>query len=257
MPDRSDVREDLLLSAFVSLTDTLVRGFDVVDLLEELSQTCVRLLGVTSVGILFADPGGTLRVVASSDETTHHLELLQVQNDAGPCVDCFSTGRPVEIGDLADAPEPTSFARAAVTYGFRSVCALPLRLRDTTIGAVNLLRTAPGVLPAADRRLAQALADVATIAVIQHRIVVRGEELSNQLQGALVSRVTIEQAKGLLAERAAISFDEAFALLRTYARARGERLTDVAASFIEGSTTVAELHAAARRSEQGNRSSPA
>jgi transcriptional regulator with GAF, ATPase, and Fis domain len=235
-------REKNLLAAFVSLTDTLVNGFDVVDMLGELTATCVRLLDVTAAGIMLSDQRGLLRVLASSTETTRLLELLQLQNDAGPCLECYRTSRIVEVADLTlpDSRWPT-FAAAAQEAGFASICAIPLRLRQQTIGAMNLLRREPGTMPHADRQLAQALADVATIGVLQHRAVMRSEEVTMQLQGALNSRLVVEQAKGLLSERASISLETAFDLLRSYSRPRGERLSEVARRFVDGSLSVDDL----------------
>jgi transcriptional regulator with GAF, ATPase, and Fis domain len=235
-------REGELLSAFVGLTDTLVSGFDVVDLLGELTDTCVQLLDVTTAGIMLSDQRGLLRVLASSTETTRLLELLQLQNDEGPCLDAYKSSQIVEVADLgASLDRWPVFAPAAVAAGFASMCAVPLRLRTQTIGAMNLLRANAGTMPTADRQLAQALADVATIGVLQHRAVMRSEEVTVQLQGALNSRLVVEQAKGLLSERASISLDAAFELLRSYARPRGERLSEVARQFVNGALGVEDL----------------
>ena len=235
-------REEKLLAAFVALTDTLVNGFDVVDLLGELTATCVQLLDVTAAGIMLSDQRGLLRVLASSSETTRVLELLQLQNDEGPCLECYRSSQIVEVGELsASHARWPVFAPAAEAAGFSSMCAVPLRLRNQTIGAMNLLRQHPGKMPAADRQLAQALADVATIGLLQHRAVMRSEEVTMQLQGALNSRLVVEQAKGLLSERASISLETAFELLRGYARPRGERLSEVARRFVNGSLGVDDL----------------
>jgi len=242
MDEPAGGREQKLLAAFIALTDTLVHGFDVVDLLGELTGTCVRLLDITAAGIVLSDQRGLLRVLASSSETTRLLELLQLQNDEGPCLEAYESSQIVEVTDLvASHRRWPVFAPAAVAAGFRSMCAVPLRLRAQTIGAMNLLRAAPGTMPPADRQLAQALADVATIGVLQHRAVIRSEEVTMQLQGALNSRLVVEQAKGLLSERASVSLETAFELLRSYARPRGERLSDVARRFVNGSLDVDDL----------------
>ncbi|MGI8446622.1 MAG: ANTAR domain-containing protein, partial [Streptosporangiaceae bacterium] len=165
-------------------------------------------------------------------------ELFKIKNDQGPCRDCFRTGRAVTAADLADPGTPwPRFAAAATQAGFRTVEALPMRLRDQVIGALNLFRATPGAFEPADLRIAQALADVATIGLLQERNLRRSETMAEQLQAALNSRVVIEQAKGKLAERLGADMDEAFRLLRDHARNTNQRLTDVARNFV-GSTSA-------------------
>ena len=167
------------------------------------------------------------------------LELFQIQNDQGPCLDCFRTGRAVTAADLAGPGQPwPRFAAAAAGSGFRAVEALPMRLRDQVIGALNLFRAAPGPFDPAELRVGQALADVATIGLLHERNVRRSETVAEQLQGALNSRVVIEQAKGKLAERRSINMDQAFVLLRDYARNSNQRLTDVARAFVTSAATA-------------------
>jgi hypothetical protein len=186
---------------------------------------------------MLADPRGELRLAAASSEQAGLLELFQLQNDQGPCLECFRTGQPVTASDLTGpAQRWPRFAQAAAQAGFRTVEALPMRLRDQVIGALNLFRAEPGPLDPADLRIGQALADVATIGLLQERNVRRRETVSEQLQGALNSRVVIEQAKGKLAERLGIDMDRAFKMLRDYARNSNQRLTDVARDFVDGAT---------------------
>jgi transcriptional regulator with GAF, ATPase, and Fis domain len=228
---------DLLSDTFVELADTMIDDFDVIDFLHLLTDRSVRLLGASAAGVMLADPRGELRVAASSDESAGLLDLFQVQNDQGPCLDCFRTGQPVTASDL-DGPGPRwpLFAGAAAQYGFRTVQALPMRLRDQVIGALNLFRTAAGPFDPADLRLGQALADVATIGLLHVRNVRRSDAIAEQLQSALNSRVVIEQAKGKLAERLSLDMDEAFTMLRDYARNSNQRLTDVARNFVISAT---------------------
>jgi GAF domain-containing protein len=228
---------DLLSDAFVDLADTMVADFDVIDFLHVLTDRSVALLAASAAGVMLADPRGELRVAAASSEEAGLLELFQLQNDQGPCLDCFRTGRPVTATDLAGpAPRWPRFAEAATQAGFATVEALPMRLRDQVIGALNLFRAEPGQFDPADLRIAQALADVATIGLLHERNVRRREAVSEQLQAALNSRVVIEQAKGKLAERLGIDMDRAFRMLRDYARNTNQHLTDVARDFVTAGT---------------------
>jgi transcriptional regulator with GAF, ATPase, and Fis domain len=225
---------DLLSDTFVELADTMVADFDVIDFLQLLTDRSVVLLSASAAGVMLADPRGELRVAASSNEAAGLVELFQLQNDEGPCLDCFRTGEPVTATDLTGPGQERwpRFAEAATQHGFRTVEALPMRLRDQVIGALNLFRTAAGPFDPADLRLGQALADVATIGLLHERNVRRSETVSEQLQSALNSRVTIEQAKGKLAERLSVDMDQAFDMLRGYARNSNQRLTDVARNFV-------------------------
>ncbi len=233
---------ELLSETFVELTDTMVAGFDVIDFLHVLTDRSVQLLDVSAAGLLLADPRGELRVVAASSEAARLLELFQLQNHQGPCLDCYRTGRPVEATDLAaEARRWPRFAAAARQAGFAAVQALPMRLREQVIGALNLFRADAGAFAPGDVRVGQALADVATISLLHERNVRLSDTLNEQLQTALNSRVVIEQAKGKLAERLGLDMDQAFSLLREYARTRNLRLSDLAQAFIDGSETVAGL----------------
>ena len=228
---------DLLSDTFVDLADTIVADFDVLDFLHMLTDRTVRLLAAGAAGVVLADPRGELRVAAASSEQAELLELFQLQNDQGPCLECFRTGRPVTATDLAgpDLRWPR-FAQAVTQAGFATVEALPMRLRDQVIGALNLFRAEPGPLDPADLRIAQALADVATIGLLHERSVRRRETVAEQLQAALNSRVVIEQSKGKLAERLGLDMDRAFTMLRDYARTTNQHLTDVARNFVTSST---------------------
>jgi transcriptional regulator with GAF, ATPase, and Fis domain len=235
---------ELLSETFVELTDTMVADFDVIDFLHVLTDRSVQLLDVSAAGLLLADPRGELRVVAASSEAARLLELFQLQNHQGPCMDCYRTGRPVEAPDLAaEARRWPRFAAAARQAGFAAVHALPMRLREQVIGALNLFRTDAGAFAPGDVRVGQALADVATISLLHERNVRLSDILNEQLQAALNSRVVIEQAKGKLAERLGLDMDQAFSLLREYARARNLRLSDLAQAFIDGSEGVTGLTA--------------
>jgi hypothetical protein len=179
-------------------------------------------------------------VVAASSEAARLLELFQLQNDQGPCLDCYRSGQPVQAADLAAAAGRwPRFAPAALQAGFAAVQALPMRLREQVIGALNLFRAVPGAFDPADVRVGQALADVATISLLHERSMRHTDALNEQLQTALNSRVVIEQAKGKLAERLGVDMDQAFSLLRNYARNRNLRLSDLAQAFIDGSEAVA------------------
>src|SRR4051812_46506893 len=219
---------------FVELADSLVADFDVIDFLHLLTTRCTELLDVTAAGVLLADSAGDLRVLAASNEQVRLVELFQLQNDQGPCLDCFHSGRQVNVAELSSAlPRWPRFVPQAQQHGFGAVTALPMRLREQVIGALNLFSLAPG-LPLADIRIAQALADVATVGVLQHRAHLKADTVVVQLQTALNSRVLIEQAKGVLAERLGIDMDQAFITLRGHARANNHKLSELARAVVEG-----------------------
>jgi GAF domain-containing protein len=228
---------ELLSDTFVELADTMVADFDVIDFLHLLTDRSVRLLDSSAAGVVLADPRGQLRVAAASSDAAELVELFQLQNDQGPCLDCYRTGQMVTAADLAGPGQHwPQFAPAATQAGFRAVQALPMRLRDQVIGALNLFRAEPGPFGPAGQRIGQALADVATIGLLHERNVRRSDTLAEQLQAALTSRVVIEQAKGKLAERLSIDMSQAFTMLRDYARNTNQHLTDVARNFTEGGT---------------------
>lgn len=235
-------REQRLAETFVQLADTLVDDFDVIDFLHVLAGRCVELLDVAAAGIMLADQDGSLRPVAASDERSRLLELFEVQNDEGPCRDCYQLGTAVVNVDLDGARERwPQFTSRAIAAGFRSANALPMRLRSQAIGSLNLFHTDPSGLGDDEFRLAQALADAATIGVLQQRSIRRGEVVTGQLQAALTSRIVIEQAKGVLAERLQIGIDDAFGVLRAGARSRNRLLSDLARDIADGSADAAQL----------------
>jgi transcriptional regulator with GAF, ATPase, and Fis domain len=209
-----------------------------------LTGRSVELLDVSAAGLLLADPRGELRVVAASSEAARLLELFQLQNDQGPCLDCFRSGQPVTVTDLpAQADRWPRFAAGARDAGFTAVQALPMRLREQVIGALNLFRAAPGPFDPAGISIGQALADVATISLLHERSMRHSETLNEQLQTALDSRVIIEQAKGKLAERLGVDMNQAFSLLRDFARSRNLRLSDLARTFVDDAETLTSLTA--------------
>jgi transcriptional regulator with GAF, ATPase, and Fis domain len=230
-------REHDLARTFVALADTLVADYDVVDLLDRLVGACVALLGVTAAGLLLDDQKGHLALIASSSEGTRLLEIFQLQKNEGPCLDCARTGTAVTSADLElDRDRWPVFVPEALAAGFRSVTALPLRLRDQTLGGLNMFSDTATLLASDDRDVAQALADVATIGVLQQRSAHRTTVLAEQLQHALNSRIVIEQAKGVLAERDHVPMEDAFATLRKHARDHNLKLSDVAFNVVRGSS---------------------
>ena len=240
-------RETLLTRTLVELADTLVDDFDLVELLTLLTDRCVEVLDVAAAGLMLAAPDGDLRVMASSSEAMRVLELFELQAEEGPCLDSYRSGRAVTSADLGPDGRWPRFAPEAAAAGFNSVHAVPMRLRGAVIGALNLFRTDRGEMALEDIDAAQALADVATIAVLQHRAVLAAQLVNEQLQQALNSRIVIEQAKGMVAERAGLDMEQAFHSLRTHARGHNLRLVDVATSVIHGELKVADLDPGAHR----------
>ena len=237
-------RESVLARTLVELADTLVDDFDVVDLLTRLTDRCVEVLDVDAAGIMLAAPDGHLRVMASSDEAMRVLELFEIQAQEGPCLDCHRTGQPVVNQDLAGVNGRwPRFAAEALAAGFHAVHALPMRLRGSVIGALNLFRAGPGEMGSDDRDVAQAFADVATIAILQHRAAQEAQIVNEQLTHALNSRVVIEQAKGMVAEGLRLDMEQSFNALRNHARNHNERLADLANAIIDGTVSASELDA--------------
>ncbi|MFI1991071.1 ANTAR domain-containing protein [Actinoplanes sp. NPDC020271] len=231
--------ETHLADVFVELSDTLVDDFDMIEFLHGLTEHCVELLGVSAAGLLLADGQGTLQLVAASSARTRLLELFQLQADQGPCLDCYHSAAPVSVPDLPRSGRWPRFTAAAAEVGFAAVHALPMRLRTTVIGALNLFDTAPGELAPEKLRIGQAMADVATIGLLQQRAIQDGNILTQQLQNALNSRILIEQAKGVLAERLQISMEDAFTTMRNGARNQNQRLVALAETIISGSDRTA------------------
>ena len=236
-----DNREEWLARTFVELADTLVNDFDVAEFLHTLATRCVELFEVDAAGLMLADARGTLRVVASSNEQTRILELFEIQSQEGPCLDCYRSGEPVIEENLEESERWPRFREEALGAGFRAALAVPMSLRDDVIGAFNLFRGQPGGLEPDDLGACRALADVATIALIQERALREARLMAEQLQRALNSRVIIEQAKGILAGLANVDMDSAFKLLRSYARSNNLLLVDVARDLAEGRLSPAVL----------------
>lgn len=228
-------READVVRSLVEMADTLVDDYDVVDLLTGLAGRCVTLLGASAAGVMLASPAGSLGLVASSSEAMRLLELFELQAQEGPCVDAYRSGETTghEILITGSGPWP-SFTAAALEVGFRSAFAIPLRWRDVTLGALNLLSVSQEPMGDGDKIVARAFADLAALSIVQHRASAEARRLNEQLSGALTSRVVIEQAKGVLAERAGVDLAEAFSRLRSYARGNNLRLTDVALAVVDG-----------------------
>ncbi|MDA8282730.1 MAG: GAF and ANTAR domain-containing protein [Actinomycetota bacterium] len=228
-------REELVVRALVEMADTLVGDFDVVELLTGLASRCVELLGISAAGVMVATAQGDVRLVASSSEAMRILELFELQAEEGPCLDAYRSGEPVDHLVLAAAGDPwPRFSVAALEAGFHSVSALPLRLRDSTIGALNLFSVGVAPMSEPNTVVARAFADLAAISILQHRSADEHQRTNEQLSYALNSRIVIEQAKGIIAERAGIGLSEAFDRLRGYARDHNLRLTEVAHAAVDG-----------------------
>lgn len=227
-------RERELVNTFVELADTLVAGFDVVDFMHTLVERCARILHAVDAGILLPNGSGDLEVVASTSERSHLIGLLQLRADEGPCVDAFRTGKVARVDRIAEtyARWPT-FATQAAEVGYQSMHAIPLRLREDTIGSLNLFGDQPGTLTPDDIVAAQGLADIATIGLLQERSLREANDARAQLQHALTSRVLIEQAKGVLAQTANVTIDQAFTILRDRARVTGRLLSVVAQEIVD------------------------
>lgn len=237
-------REDRLVRVLVRMADTLVSDFDPVDLFYELVVSCRDLLDVAQAGLLLTNGNGELRVVAASSEVTAVVELLELENQGGPGAEAFRTGQPVRSFELAGSearqrwPE---FGEAALSTGFRAVTAVPMRLRDQVLGALDLFLTEAVDLTDEDLTVAQALADLATITILQDRLTIDDRTVISQLRTALETRVVIEQAKGIVAHGADLGMDEAFGRIRSHARNNNQRLRDIAAAIVSGDLTPPQL----------------
>lgn len=235
----TDGRNADLLEVFATLADTLVDDYDTFELLQTLVASSVELLDVDAAGILLADRNNDLELVASTSEASRLVEMIQLSAEEGPCVDSFRLGVPVVVPDItADATRWPRFAELASLQGFSSVFAVPLRLRKMTIGTLNLFRATSSTLDDYETRAAQAMADVATIGILHERTLRASDTAREQLEHALQSRVTIEQAKGVIAFMSAVSVEEAFNQLRSYARRSRRPLADVARDVVERRLTI-------------------
>ncbi len=230
-------REGQVLDAVVSLVDSLIDDFDIVDLLTQLTERCAQLLDIASAGLLVMDPRGQLQLIAATSEDTPDLEVFQLQLAQGPCWDSYATGEPVSVSDLrAETARWPQFVPAAIAAGFASVHAVPMRAGGMMVGALGLLGTSVGTLNASDLLVGQALAHIASVAIVQeHTPTV--EEVLPRLRSALNTRIVVEQAKGFLRERLDLPTDEAFALLRRYARTNNRHLSEVARDLVSTSDT--------------------
>lgn len=225
-------REARLNAAFVTVADTLTEHYDVVDLLHTLVTECTQIVEATAGGLMLADAMGRLQVVASTNESAELVEVMQLAAGAGPCVDCFTSGASVSVADIdSGGSKWPAFRSAALEQGFHSVHATPMKLRGEVIGTMNLFQAATGAMSERDSAVVQALADVATIGVLQQRIATESQIVAEQLQRALDSRVLIEQAKGALAEALDMTMEEAFTSLRSYARNHNLTLHEVASGI--------------------------
>jgi transcriptional regulator with GAF, ATPase, and Fis domain len=253
MTTASRDRDQAFAEAFVVLADTMVADYDVVDLMHRLCGFCAELLPVAAAGLVLTDQHGDPRLLASSNEQARVVELFQLDNDhQGPCLEAYRTGQPVVVADLDRYRDRwPGFVAEVRRQGFHGVYALPMRLRENIIGVLSLFDTTATSLSDRDRRLAQALANVATIGILQQRAVNRGETLIEQLQGALNSRLIIEQAKGVLSERGDLDIDEAFTLLRDYARAHRQRLSELARAVVNDRCQATRVLRAHRETGNG------
>jgi len=238
----STIPSERVAETFVEVADTLVDDFDLVDFLTMVTERAAELAGASAAGLLLGDERGQLRFMAASHESARLLELLQLEGGQGPCLECFRSGRPVSHDDLESAADVWPlFSAEAVRLGFRSVQAFPLRHHLTVIGALNTFGPVAQRLDPERVRVVQALADLAAIGILQERAIRHGELLAEQLQHALNSRVTIEQAKGALAHIRSVDTDAAFSLMRNHARQNHKRLVDVALAVLEDPTGIPEL----------------
>lgn len=230
----TSMNDEVLFATLIELADTTTTGFDLVSMADRLVGACVEVLGVTAAGIMLADQRKSLRVFASTNEETRMLELLELQNNDGPCLEAFNTGTQIAGVDLSRFTDRwPHFTRAASAAGINTAYAVPMRLRDQTIGALNLFEAGTEPLSAHGMNVARVLADMAAIGIINHWSIRQQEVLAQQLQSALNSRVIIEQAKGVLAERQGLSMGEAFDYLRATARASRRPIAEVAAETVD------------------------
>lgn len=232
-------RAERVSAAFVKIADTLVDDYDVLDLLHTLVEESAGILGTSAAGLLLVDHYGELQVLASTSEESQLVEVLQREAGAGPCVECFQTGTVVTVNDIQDLGDRwPDFKDAALSQGFRSVHAIPLRVRGRTIGALNLFGNTPGAMTAEDASIGQALADVATISILQERAIREAGVVNDQLQRALTTRILIEQAKGVVAQLSNVDMHESFTRIRNHARRNHLTLHDTAAMIVDRSLTL-------------------
>lgn len=244
-------RETRINNAFVTLADTLTSDFDVVDLLHTLVEETAQILGIEAGGLMLADPQGHLQLMTSTSESADLVEIMQLAAAAGPCIDCFNTGTAVSVPDIqqSDGRWP-AFQRAALQQGFHSVHATPMKLRGQIIGTMNLFGTSRGAVSDRDAAVAKALADVATIGILQERLIREGQVIAEQLHSALDSRVIIEQAKGIIAHSQSVDMGDAFSVLRSYARNNNVTIRSVAEQISNRTLTVHAMLGAPQRPQK-------
>jgi hypothetical protein len=233
----TDQREKDIIESFITFADQLIDDVDVLDLTTELTRSCARLLDIAAVGLLLADAGGVLHLLAATSEEARKLEVFQLQRDEGPCLDCYQTGRPVTVADLRQQPQRWPwFTTVATEQGFASVHAIPMRLRDERLGALGLFGTTPGALNNQDLKLAQGLAHVASIAIVHASSAPERSDILAAVRVAVAGRSVVETAKGVLAETNSVDTQEAFDLLRDRARKHSQHLADAARDVVSGRT---------------------
>jgi GAF domain-containing protein len=227
-------REAEVAAAFVDLAGSMVTGKELFEFLHQLCKRSVALLDVDAAGVMLADEHDRLRAIAASNEDTHLLEMFSLQNQEGVCIDVYRSGTAEQTSTAGTVDRWPNFSRLAIAHGYGWLCGVPLRHGDDILGAMNLFRKNDEPLGDDDVRLAQALADFATVALLQRRESAEARRRATQLQEALDSRVLIEQAKGVLAERLGVPPEEAFGLLRREARNNNRKLNDVAHEVVHG-----------------------
>jgi signal transduction protein with GAF and PtsI domain len=240
-------------TTFVEIVGALVGDFDVIEVLTALTSRAVELLDAAAAGVLLADSDGRLRVIGASTEAIELLELFQIQNDEGPCLDCFQTGEVVLHSNLNQSSPWPRFSTECTEAGFASVCAVPMRLHNRTIGCLNMFLRGDGGLTDADVNLAQAFAHVATVVIIQDEATRTAAIREDQLSHALTSRIAVEQAKGMIAERFDVDMDEAFVRLRNYSQNNNVALTGLAEALVAGTANIDDVTSRSGRRRQETR----
>ena len=241
-------RETSIITAFVTMADTLTTDFDVVDLLHTLVEECAELLNIEAGGLMLADSEGHLQLMTSTSEHADLVEIMQLAADAGPCIDSFTTGIAVSVPDIQQSGGRwPAFQKTALQQGFHSAHATPMKLRGQIIGTMNLFGTARNEVSPRDAALAQALADVATIGILQERLIREGNVVAEQLHNALDSRIIIEQAKGIVAHSLSVDMPDAFSVLRSYARNNNLTIRSVAEQVSNRTLTAQSMVGATPR----------
>jgi GAF domain-containing protein len=234
-------RETRINAAFVTVADTLTTDYDMVDLLHTLVEECVEILDMQAGGLMLVGSDGELQLMTSTSEGADFVEVMQLNAAAGPCIECFRTGLAVSVPDISVADQWPAFRAAALKQGFLAAHATPMKLRGQIIGTMNLFSSSVGEVDGRDAALAQALADVATIGILQERMIREGHVLSEQLHHALDSRIVIEQAKGVIAHSLSTTMDEAFSILRHYARSNNLTIRSVAEGISNRTISVPSI----------------